>query len=51
MNENALQAKREYQREWRKKNRERVRLHNSRYWQKRAQKQEKERQGGEDNDS
>jgi len=37
VNEKALEARREYQREWRKANREKVRIHNARYWAKRAE--------------
>lgn len=38
MDEKAREAQREYLREWRKRNPERVRESNKRYWQKRAAK-------------
>ena len=38
MTDAAREAQREYMREWRKKNPERVRAKNKRYWEKKAQK-------------
>ena len=38
LNDIAKEAKREYQREWRFKNKDRVREHNKRYWEKVALK-------------
>ena len=38
-NENALQAQREYQRAWRKANKDRVREYNRRYWERRLSKE------------
>lgn len=32
----AVEARREYQRQWRAANRDRVRIHNQRYWSKKA---------------
>lgn len=32
----AIEARREYQRQWRAANRDRVRAHNQRYWSKKA---------------
>ena len=34
MSENAMQAKREYAREWRSKNRERIAFYNQVYWER-----------------
>lgn len=34
----AIQARREYQRQWRAKNPDKVRANNRRYWEKKAQK-------------
>lgn len=39
MNEVAKATRRDYQREWRRKNRDKVRAINERYWLKRAEKQ------------
>ena len=36
MTEQAQQARREYRREWQRKNRDKVRAYNERYWNKRA---------------
>jgi len=38
----AVLARREYQREWRKKNKQRVREYNLEYWKKRAEKRLRE---------
>lgn len=38
MSEEALAARREYEREWRARNRDKVKAKNRRYWEKRAQK-------------
>lgn len=35
----AIQARREYQRRWRKANPDKVREHNRRYWEKKAREQ------------
>lgn len=37
LNERALELRREYQREWRRKNKEKVRANNLRYWERKAQ--------------
>lgn len=37
LSESAKQARREYQREWRAKNREKVKEQNRRYWEKQGQ--------------
>ena len=44
LNERALELRREYQREWRRKNKEKVRANNLRYWDRTAQKSAQERQ-------
>ncbi|MCB5927174.1 phosphatase [Clostridium sp. DFI.5.61] len=44
LNERALELRREYQREWRRKNKEKVRANNLRYWERKAQKSAQERQ-------
>lgn len=36
MNAEAKEARKLYNREWRRKNKDKVRLYNERYWQKRA---------------
>ena len=36
LNERALELRREYQREWRRKNKEKVRANNLRYWERKA---------------
>ena len=38
LNEKALELRREYQREWRRKNKDKVRASNLRYWERKAQK-------------
>ena len=43
----AILARREYQREWRKKNKERVKAYNADYWQKQAEKKVIERRNAE----
>lgn len=45
MTDAAREAQRAYMREWRKKNPDRVREKNKRYWEKRAQRQQES--GGE----
>ncbi|MBM6976424.1 phosphatase [Intestinimonas butyriciproducens] len=35
----AVEARREYQREWRRKNKDKVKANNHRYWERRAQKE------------
>lgn len=40
--EKAAAARRAYQREWRAKNRDRVRAYNQRYWERRGEKLAKE---------
>ena len=42
MSEQAIAARREYQRKWRKANPEKVREKNRRYWEKQAKKREEE---------
>ena len=37
LDEAALEARRAYQREWRRKNRDKVKAQNERYWQRKAQ--------------
>ena len=44
LNERAIELRREYQREWRRKNKEKVRANNLRYWERKAQKAAQERQ-------
>ena len=44
LNERALELRREYQREWRRKNKEKVRANNLSYWERKAQKSAQERQ-------
>ena len=39
LDEAALEARRAYQREWRRKNRDKVKAWNERYWQKKADQQ------------
>lgn len=36
----AIEARREYQRKWRAANRDRVRIHNERYWKKKGAEKE-----------
>lgn len=43
MDDEAREARREYMREWRKKNPEKVRAINRRYWERRAERIRKER--------
>ncbi len=38
----AAELRREYQKQWRAKNKERVREYNRRFWEKRAEKQRKD---------
>ena len=38
LKEKALELRREYQREWRRKNKDKVRANNRRYWERKAQK-------------
>lgn len=38
LQEKALELRREYQREWRRKNKDKVRANNRRYWERKAQK-------------
>ncbi len=40
MSEQAIKARREYQKKWREKNPDKVREKNARYWEKRAAKRE-----------
>lgn len=42
LNEKALELRREYQREWRRKNKDKVRANNRRYWEQKAQKAARE---------
>lgn len=41
MTDTALQFRREYQKQWRDSNKEKVKLYNKRYWEKKAQNFEK----------
>lgn len=38
LEEKALELRRAYQREWRRKNKDKVRANNRRYWERKAQK-------------
>ncbi len=38
----SIKARREYQREWRAKNKDRIRGYNKRYWERRAERQKNE---------
>ena len=38
LQEQAVELRRAYQREWRKKNKDKVRVNNLRYWERKAQK-------------
>lgn len=38
LTEKALELRREYQREWRRKNKDKVKANNCRYWERKAQK-------------
>ena len=38
LKEKALELRREYQREWRRRNKDKVRANNLRYWERKAQK-------------
>ena len=38
INEQAVKLRREYQREWRKRNKDKVAANNRRYWERKAQK-------------
>lgn len=42
LKEKALELRREYQREWRRKNKDKVRANNRRYWERKAQKAARE---------
>lgn len=42
LNEKALELRREYQRKWRRKNKDKVRANNLRYWERKAQKASEE---------
>lgn len=42
MEDRARQARLEYMREWRRKNKDKVRENNRRYWERRAQKMHKQ---------
>lgn len=46
MDEKARAAQREYLREWRKRNPDKVRENNRKYWQRRAARLAAEREGG-----
>ena len=41
----ALELRRAYQREWRRKNKDKVKANNRRYWERKAQKVQEERGG------
>ncbi|GEN35952.1 hypothetical protein [Aneurinibacillus danicus] len=41
MNDLAKQAKREYYKEWRQKNKEKIRQYNQRFWEKKAKEMKK----------
>ena len=45
----ALEARRAYYREWRKKNRDKVKVYDERHWTKKAQQQKEEASNGKDN--
>ena len=47
LTEAVREAKRQYMREWRKKNPERVKANNRRYWERKAQQMQKS--GGDNN--
>ena len=47
MSEQAREAQREYNREWARKNPEKVKAKNQKYWERRAARLAKERGGGE----
>ena len=42
LKEKALEMRRAYQREWRRKNRDKVRASNLRYWERKAQRENQE---------
>ena len=48
LREAAVKAQREYQREWRKKNKDRVAANNRRYWEKKALAMAAEREANRD---
>lgn len=48
LEEQAKAAKREYQRQWRKRNPERIKAINARYWKRRAQKLQNSEEGASD---
>ena len=41
----AIQLRREYQREWRRKNKDKVAANNRRYWERKAQKMAEQAEG------
>ena len=43
MSEAALKAKREYQKRWRRRNREKTKIYQQTYWEKKAKELENER--------
>lgn len=47
----AIEARRAYQREWRAKNKDKVRANTMRYWAKRAMKEAEERKASEQEDN
>lgn len=48
LSEKALMARREYKKMWARKNPDKVRAQQERYWQKRAEQQEQEQQTGKE---
>lgn len=51
MSEEAREARREYMRDWRGRNPDKVRAYNARYWRKKAAERASERQKVEDSGS
>ena len=51
MNKNAIDERRAYGREWRARNRERVRRYNAQYWERRAKRKEGESDAEDENGS
>lgn len=49
LDEKVKEAQREYMRQWRAANREKVRANNARYWKRRAERMAQEREGVEQN--
>ena len=47
LDENAKQARREYQKNWRKANKEKVKAYNAKYWQKYAERKKQKVGEGE----